>query len=128
MSDGIVVDYVGDGIFMQAFHPQMKVTNLFGEIDLPDITITHNDTTYDYPFTLPFPITNPFLKAVNIPNVDCYFIPVDVATGKWIMRMCGRVTSMQYLQNTVTWYQHYGTPCTNRFGIKSQIIYGGFRG
>lgn len=127
MSDAIVVDYMGDGNFMQAFHPQMKVTNVFGEIDLPDITITHNNVTYDYPFTLPYPIANPFLKAVEIWGVDCYFVPVDIAAGKWIMRMCGRVVSQTYAGQT-TWREVYGRPCTNRFGRKSQILYGGNRG
>lgn len=128
MSDGIIVDYMGDGNFMQAFHPLMKVTNIFGAIDLPYITMTYHDITYDYPFTLPYPIDNPFLMAINIPQVDVYFVPIDVAAGEWIMRMCGRVVSQQYLSNPVQWVQQYSTPCTNVNGRPSQIIYGGFRG
>lgn len=127
MSNGIVVDYMGDGNFMQAFHPQMKVTNVFSEIDLPDITMTTNDVTYDYPFTLPYPIDNPFFKPVNIPGVDCYFVPVNKAEGKWIMRMCGNVTMQRYANQT-TWIARYSTPCTNQRGVRSRIIFGGYRG
>lgn len=129
MSDGIVVDYMGDGHFMQAFHPLLKVASIYGAIDLPDIIMTYNDITYDYPFTLPYPIIKPFLYAVRIPGVDSYFIPVDEAAGKWILRLCGRV----YLQRSPwgsQWYQLYRTPCTNTplYELPSQIIYGGRRG
>ncbi|TSH74874.1 hypothetical protein E2K73_07635 [Acinetobacter sp. RF15A] len=129
MSDGIVVDYMGDGHFTQAIHPLLKVANIFGAIDLPDITMTYKNVTYDYPFTLPYPIIKPFLYAVRIPNVDCYFIPVDEAAGKWILRMCGRV-QVQVRLGSANWIQFYRTPCTNTdlYDKPSQIIYGGRRG
>lgn len=127
MSSGILVDYFGNGQFTDPFHPKLKVTNLFGFIDLPDITITYNDVTYDYPFTLPYPIKNPFLRAVNIPLVDCYFIPVNEDTGEWVMRMCGRVVQQIYAGQT-TWREVYTRPCTNQNNQQSKIMYGGFRG
>lgn len=128
MSNGIVVDYMGDGNFMQAFHPFMKVTNVFGAIDVPDISIPATQASHDHPFKLPYPIDNPFLCATHVWGVDCYFVPVNMATGDWIMRMYGHRATQEYMATGQTWVARYPSPCTNTRGLKTQILYGGFRG
>ena len=129
MKSGIAVDYMGDGAFMEAFHPLMQVTNLYGELPLPTIDLDKNVVEYVYPFTLPESIANPFLSVAGLhAAVDYYFTAVNASLGQWRLHLVGRVMTQKYGQLPANVVEQYRNPVTNGVYGNSFIVYGGFRG
>lgn len=127
MKADIGVDYHGSGHIQSAFHPFAKVTSIFGRIELPEINLTYNDI-YNYDFTLPEIILNPFMQVVGLQGVDYAFIPLNPSAGQWRLSMSGQVS--RYKQKAYPYEQYtlnYSNPAT-RQSFNSYIIYGGFRG
>lgn len=128
MLDGISVDYMGTGAFMNALHPQLQATNIYGTIPLPTINLTPDTVEYKHRFSLPYPITNPFLQACGMLNVDYYFTPIDVAAGVWELSLVGRVVRQNRGTNLpLEVVPLYNNPVTNN-RVASFIMFGGFRG
>ncbi|MDM9637151.1 hypothetical protein [Acinetobacter nosocomialis] len=123
----ILVDYHGTGTMQSAFHPYAKVTTIFGRIPLPEINI-EREKIYEYQFTLPESIQNPFLQVVGIMNVSYSFLPINEAAGIWKLQMLGKF--IRYKQKVLQYEQfaiEYTNPVT-RSPFPAYIVYGGFRG
>ena len=130
MTGKVSVDYMGDGTFYDAIHPKLQVANIMGEINLPIFSFagnTQEQVEWTWEFNIPTAITSPFFYAVGIKGCDHYFTPVNVSTGRWRIKVVGKV-SVCYLYNNTRFpvYQKlYGTPVTT---TESKILYGDLRG
>ncbi|ENX33529.1 hypothetical protein F889_02190 [Acinetobacter colistiniresistens] len=123
----IQVDYMGNGQMQSAFHPYAKLTSIFGKIPLGIVNLD-KDFEYNYDFTLPTPVINPYLQVVGLQSVDYSFSPRNEAAGQWRLTMVGQCTLVKYRSGgNVQLLIGYTNPVT-RQTIDAYIVYGGFRG
>ena len=130
MSGKIAVDYMGDGTFFDAIHPALQVANIMGEIALPIFSFvgnTQEQVEWTWEFNIPTGITNPFFYAVGIKGCDHYFTPVNASTGRWRIKVVGKVSVCYLYSNTQfpVYQKLYATPVTTN---ESKILYGDLRG
>lgn len=130
MEGKIAVDYMGDGVFTDVIPGVAKVTNIMGSIPLTNVPLneTEEGWIWSTQFTLPYPITNPYLHLVGIKGCDHFFTVVNEAAGVWQITVLGRI-SWYYIANNSAYRQKgYGYNRPNAANPNTRILFGGFRG
>lgn len=119
MTADVLVDYFGTGNLQPMIHPNAKISNVIGKIELPVINLDRA-AIYTYDITIPEVISNIFLMIVGMPHVDYSFDKLTDTT--WRISMAGYA-----LMAGGGGQLCYKNPVT-RQGINAYVLYGGIRG